>query len=451
MNLLRSVLPALLLLASAAHADDACLDGASRLADERALAALRVATEAACPCASYTGGRRNGRAAYQKCARAVLAADTSLRSACAKTAGTTEKTATCGTRKIACGRFGARHDAAPSCRVTPPGSCHAKPPRGTDTLCTGESHCADVVDWTAGTCDDVRQDGSYAAGARVMPWTKDSVATPGVPRDLPTVVWYPALPGSGAVDGLEGAVLDAPLDPAGAPYPVVLFSHGSCGYPEQSKFLTVLLATRGFIVVAPPHPGNTVYQFPACGSGPAQTASFQERPQDMVFVLNQILAAGQDPGSPFYGAIDGTRIAMMGHSFGGLTTYLTQAIEPRVKVAIPLAPAALGTVTLTVPSLTMIGEIDSVVNNDQTHGAYDRSVAPKRLVAVRGSGHYTFSDACFPSPDCNPPTTRTQDEAHALVLRYVVPFLEAKLLGDARYDAFLTAPPLAGVTVESTP
>lgn len=56
------------------------------------------------------------------------------------------------------------------------------------------------------------------------------------------------------------------------------------------------------------------------------------------------------------------------------------------------------------------------------------------------TGHYAFSDACFPSPDCNPPVTATQDEAHALVLRWVMPFLERYLAGRASAGPFFLAP-----------
>src|SRR5262249_19130614 len=157
---------------------------------------------------------------------------------------------------------------------------------------------------------------------------------------------------------------------------------GSCGFPAQSVFLTSLLATHGFIVIAPPHPGNTLSDFPSCGTFQAQVSSAQERPQDMIFVLDQILAADADPGSDFFGLVDETAIAMTGHSFGGLTTSLVQAIEPRVTAAMPMAPAAGPASMLTVPSLTMIGEIDSVVNNDAVRTAYAHSAAPKRLVEI---------------------------------------------------------------------
>jgi len=263
------------------------------------------------------------------------------------------------------------------------------------------------------------------------------------------VIWYPTTKGAGPINGTYGAVVDAPLDNSGGPYPLVLFSHGSCGYPYQSTFLHPLLASYGFIIVAPPHPGNTIFELPACGTPANQAASFVERPQDMVFVLDQMLAANADSGSPFFGSIDADKIAMTGHSFGGLTTYLVQAIEPRVKVAIPMAPATGATSALTVPSLTMLGQIDAVVNVPGIRNAYTRSSPPKHLVEIANTGHYAFSNGCFPSADCNPPVTMTQAEAHNAVLRWQLAFLEVYLVGDPSYAPFLAAPPPPGFVLQS--
>jgi hypothetical protein len=104
-----------------------------------------------------------------------------------------------------------------------------------------------------------------------------------------------------------------------------------------------------------------------------------------------------------------------------------------------------------VPSLALIGEIDSVVNNTSTRTAYASSSAPKRLVEIRDAGHYAFSGGCFGGPDCNPPLTLTQDEAHDAVLRYAVPFLETELNGDAAWAPLLESPPSPTFVVESEP
>ena len=460
---------------AAVAAEDACLTGASLLPDQRALATLRANTDEVCPCTSFSR-----RGPFQKCARDVLRgllADQTLRPACRRTAIAIDRGAVCGTTKVACGRFNPSAKTPLSCQVVKPAACtNGRHP------CAAQSYCADVVDWTASTCDDVRENGPYDPGARVVQLTKTSAATyctggtgdcntmpygPGCfcaaagdcasgvcetqQRVLNTSVWYPAPPGSGAIDPGLGGVLDAPLDVSGGPYPLLMFSHGSCGYPNQSTFLTALLASRGFIVVAPPHPGNTIYEILRCGTPRAQAASFIERPQDILFALDEMLAAGQDSGSPFFGAIDENRLGMSGHSFGGLTTYLTVPLEPRFKVAVPLAAAVFGSPVLTIPSLNMFGQIDSFVNLPAIRTAYENALAPKYLVEIANAGHFAFSNGCFPGPDCAPPVTLTQDEAHDAVLRWVVPFLEEYLAGDPGFAPFLAPPAGPGFVLHAEP
>jgi predicted dienelactone hydrolase len=230
-----------------------------------------------------------------------------------------------------------------------------------------------------------------------------------------------------------------------------MFSHGSCGIPTQSTFLLPQLAAHGFVIAAPPHPGNTLLDFPACGTPQAQVASAQERPQDILFVLNALLAANDAQLSPFFGAIDANRLGMSGHSFGGFTTYLVTAIEPRFKVAIPMAPFVGPAAPLTIPSLTMLGQIDSAVDDNAIRAAYASGAAPKYLVEIKNAGHYVFSDHCFPSSDCNPPATLTQDEAHDAVRRWVLPFLEVYLAGDASFSPFLAPITGPGFVFEATP
>jgi len=433
-----------------AAAQDACLTGASTLGDQRQLAALRQSIETACPCASFTGAPGANRGAYRSCAKARLEAalaGSTLRTECKRTGERLYKLATCGTDKIACGRFRESSTQEPvSCRIHKITRC-ADRARYEENACSDETHCADVVDWTAGTCIDPRAKGPFETGARHITFTKMSVVNPSEERALDTAIWYPTTQGAGPIDSLYAGVLDAPLDNSAGPYPLVLFSHGSCGYALQSTFLHSILASYGFIVVSPPHPGNTFAEFPTCGTPGAQVASAQERPQDMIFVLDQMLALNADSGSPFFGAIDPDKIAMSGHSFGGLTTYLVAAMEPRIKVAMPFAPAVPGLPMLTMPSLSILGQIDSVVNNTAIRNAYASALPPKALVEIEHAGHYAFSNGCFPSADCNPPTTLTQDEAHQQVLRWVVPFLRRYLAEDMSAEPLLDST-LPGVSVE---
>ncbi|MGH7788083.1 MAG: alpha/beta hydrolase family protein [Candidatus Binatia bacterium] len=430
-------------------AQDTCLGGASELADERALAALRTATEAACPCAGFDGA--GGRRRFRRCARAVVetaVGDATLRPECRARAQADVNGTACGTNRVVCGQLAA---AGPDCRLAAPAGRNQCADHGSidETACAAGARCLDVVEWTAGTCHDPRRPGPYGAGVRVVPMVKDSVNMPGTDRLLDTVVWYPAAPDAAPIDTVYDAVLDAPLNMAGGPYPVLMFSHGSCGYAAQSTFLMPVIASHGFVVIAPPHPGNTLAEFPTCGTPAAQGAAVQERPADIAFALDQMLAANQDAGSPFFGALDPERIGMSGHSFGGLTTYVSIARDRRYKVAMPMAPAVLGTPVVDIPSLSMLGEIDSRVNNAAVRATYENASLPKFKVEIGDAGHYAFSDACFPSPDCQAPVTRTQVEAHDLVVRWAVPFLLRYLAGDLSYEPLLAGPGPSGASVVS--
>ncbi len=446
----------LLFAGAAARAQDACLTGDSTLGDQRALESLAAAIDDACPCGDFDAPPVSGRRAYERCARGAVAQALragDLRPACRAAGVDLLRTAVCGTNRVICGRFDPGADAPIGCRLaSPAGRSVCRDHLSVqENACPDELRCADVVRWTAGTCSDVRRPGPYGAGAQVIHLVKDSVANPGQERDLDTVVWYPTAPGAGPIDSGYGAVLDAPVDLTNAPYPILMFSHGSCGYPQQSVFLTAYLATYGFVVVAPPHPGNTIFEFPSCGTPTAQLASFQERPNDIIFALDSMLEANGDSQSPFFGVIDPQRIGMSGHSFGGLTTYLVTAQDDRFRVALAFAPAVGANQTLKVPSLTMLGQIDSVVNVPAIRAAYEGSLPPKYLVEIGSAGHFAWSDGCFPSADCMPPATLTQDEAHAAVKRWVLPFLEKYLAGDPGFEPFLTPPGGPGFVFRAAP
>jgi predicted dienelactone hydrolase len=380
---------------------------------------------------------------------ALVAAE--LRIKCKGYANQINKGAVCGADNLeTCGYFDGDAKKPITCKAKKLGACVDK--RGAvASACDDETHCRDVIDWTASTCFDTRRNGPFAPGVRNITFTKPSEVDPQQMRALNTSIWYPAPPGSAPINGQYAAVVDAPLDGSDGPYPLVMFSHGSCGYPQQSLFLTAFLATHGFIVVAPPHPGNTIGEFPTCGTQSVQAASLVERPKDISFVIDQMLALDQDSGSPFFGAIDEDRIAMTGHSFGGLTTFLVARDDARIKVAVPMAPATPPNASFTLPSLLMLGQIDSVVNLPAARAAYDASASPKYKVEIKHAGHYAFSGGCFPGPDCSPPSTLTQPEAQALVRRWVLPFLKVYLVGDTSLAPLLASPAPPSVDLTSAP
>jgi len=293
---------------------------------------------------------------------------------------------------------------------------------------------------------DFTERGPLPVGRTTVSYVKASETT-GEPRRLDTLVWYPA-----AVAGEAGAVvIDAPV--AGARWPLIMFSHGSCGLPAQSPFYVETLASWGFVVAAPPHPGNQTTDDSCLGLAPSQVEdSFQNRVQDIRHVLDELLADAEDPGSPFYRRIDPRRIGMSGHSFGGQTTLRVAAVDDRIDGAVALAPAAppAGTV-VRAPAMVIGAELDSLTTFD---GAVRRSYAmlkgPRYLVELLDTGHCAFAVACLPSfcgTGCEPGTLTTE-QANDLTLYYALPFFLQYVAGNDRFAGDLkpgAEPPFAVV------
>ncbi len=314
---------------------------------------------------------------------------------------------------------------------------------GGDVNADGRAGAADVVGVLLGLRSPT-QAGPYGVGIKEITFTKTSVTMPGQQRALVTDIWYPGPPGTGPLPGHPGGKRDAPLADGVHALPLVMFSHGSCGFPQQSVYFTAVLASYGFVVAAPPHPGNTALD--QCGTPAAETDSFANRPADITFVIDTLLALNQDPSSFFYGAIDPSRIGMSGHSFGGLTTLRVSALDPRVIAGLAMAPVVRSiedeVASIRVPMMIQVGTADDLLADAEL--AYSLVGPPRYLLEIEHMSHDPFSDFC---PACDPSMVSLTD-AHLFVLRYAIPYLLHWVAGDGRFDAFLdtaAAPP--GVTL----
>jgi len=306
---------------------------------------------------------------------------------------------------------------------------------GGDVDADGRAAAADLVGVLHGRRSPT-QPGPYGVGLRRIAFVKKSVTMPDQDRRLLTDIWYPADPGTGPIDTRVGARVNAPLATGAANLPLLLFSHGSCGFPEQSVFLTSLLASYGFIVAAPPHPGNSSVELATCGLPDHLADSFVNRPADIRFVIDSLLALDADPTSFFYTAIDAARIGVSGHSFGGLTTLRVCAMDPRVIAGLALAPV-VGSIqdevrTIAVPMMIQVGTLDDLLGDARL--GYDLLEAPRYRLEIDRMTHSPFSDFCI---ECTPDTL-TPADAHPYILRYAVPFLLHWVAGDDRFDLFLT-------------
>jgi predicted dienelactone hydrolase len=290
--------------------------------------------------------------------------------------------------------------------------------------------------------------GPYAVGFTRRTFTKPSETT-GEPRALDTYIWYPAVAGSGSADG---AILsDAPM--ARRRSPLVMFSHGSCGFPGQSPFLTEALASWGFIVAAPPHPGNTTAELKTCDDDTAD--SFANRVADIQFVIDRLLAASVTDEPLLARRVDRRRIGVIGHSFGGQTALRVLAADRRVRAGVGLAPSnivGLG-LRITRPAMVMTGEIDSLTPFDQdARGAYGEPRGRRLLVELLDAGHCAFTIACLPQfcgAGCEPGAL-SLDDSHTATLRWTVPFILRYVAQKPAFGKFLRARGASpGVVVET--
>ncbi len=252
----------------------------------------------------------------------------------------------------------------------------------------------------------------------------------GQPRPLRTELWYPAAESArgAARDAYDfrdeapaelferltrttigvwaqDAVRDAPLADDFAPFPLLVFSHGKNGLRFQTASLMVHLASHGYIVAAPDHTNDTLWELLATGNldpgGIVQ--SLVDRPRDVTFVARTLA----EDGGPLGAAVDGRRYGVFGHSFGGAVSVMLAAAgsefhDPRVVASLPLAPAVrivdllgAGTAAKAVPMLILGGERDETTGyeNEQVFG-YQTAPAPRGLVGIIDAGHFSFTELC---------------------------------------------------------
>lgn len=239
------------------------------------------------------------------------------------------------------------------------------------------------------------------------------------------------------------SVADAPLSPAQATYPVLIFSHGYGGIINQNVIQMEELASHGYIIfsightfdaVATVFPHGRVVPYSETryellkqslldaqpllaqsqnAHDPAAKEHFLRHylaatplvsdcvdlwTQDTLFVLDQLeqMNRGNRP-SPFTGRLDLEHLGIFGHSLGGATACAVCAIDSRCQVAANMDGLQFGHVpsgSIRQPVMMMYGgasagENDCIYATNQ--GTYYELTAPT-------AAHFNFSDYSLISP-----------------------------------------------------
>jgi predicted dienelactone hydrolase len=371
-------------------------------------------------------------------------------------------------------------------------------PTGTDSsgaapTSTSDSDTGAAIDYTA--------PGPFVVG-------NTRFVLPAGDRSLQVEVWYPA-DAAAAADAAKGQpiaefVADGPdriafddllakLSPAGkigtrlqtssaldaaladgGPWPLLVFSHCHSCVRFSAFSIAEHLASHGFIVAAPDHTGNTLFDELAGNSADIGEEFLKVRRADLGAVIDAMLDAKSSVvPAPLLGMSDATRVGALGHSFGAATVGRLAQEDPRVRAAMPIAtpienPFFPGNkiADIHVPLLSILAEEDNSIGalgNNLIASNFKIANPPIRLVEVRDAGHWNFTDICgltdgF-SPGCGEGVRQTMpgeaftyldiEVGRGIARAYAVAFFDRYLRDAADAAAYLDAPdPADVVTVE---
>jgi predicted dienelactone hydrolase len=110
--------------------------------------------------------------------------------------------------------------------------------------------------------------------------------------------------------------------------PVIVLSHGLASRPGDFAEVGEHLASYGYLVIMPQHPGSDFQQAQDLLNGLSREVfdknEFLDRPKDISFVLDELERRNQNE---FSGRLDLTSVGIVGHSFGGTTALLVAGAE----------------------------------------------------------------------------------------------------------------------------
>ncbi|MCL6435628.1 MAG: alpha/beta hydrolase [Leptolyngbyaceae cyanobacterium HOT.MB2.61] len=174
-----------------------------------------------------------------------------------------------------------------------------------------------------GSLEDPRIPGPYFPQKQtitLVDTSRKSVANPpetapAQTRPVPTVLDGRVIP----VDiYLPERILPEPPGPA----PVVVISHGLGSNRNTFTYLARHLASHGFAVLVPEHPGSNSKQLEALVRGivseVAEPAEFIDRPLDITYLLNEIERQAESDLT-LKGRLNLEKVGVIGQSFGGYT------------------------------------------------------------------------------------------------------------------------------------
>jgi len=314
----------------------------------------------------------------------------------------------------------------------------------------------------------------------VDPSREDPFLENGTRRELMIRLWYPAsfdrpcqtaeytppavwsyfsqLMGLPLPAVATNSCLDAPV--ADGIHPVVVFTHGYTGTFTDYTFLFEDLASRGYVVASVDHTYEAIaVQFPDgrfvySGFGshlgkklledePSLTFALSVRLADLRFVAGELDRMNRSAISPFAGKLDTSRIAIAGHSMGGLAASVAVDRDARFKAGLIIdihdgyvPDAVVGTTR--APVFILASGREQWTENECK--LWDNLRGPRFAVNFTGAEHLTPSDAVWLAKGAVKAGTMGPDKTVTALREYIAAFLDANLRDMPFDDPRLTGP-----------
>ena len=274
---------------------------------------------------------------------------------------------------------------------------------------------------------------------------------PGKVADAPSIGQYRTFIRDGKTETtLSGkSTRDAAADASGAPYPLVIISHGYPGNRFLLSHLAENLASKGYVVASIDHTDSTYGDQGAFGS------TLLNRPLDQLFVLNEMAKLNaNDPGATLKGLVNADNTALIGYSMGGYgvvntvgggftstivgntlappngalaarqagTASHAASMDSRIKAAVAFAPwgwnrgfwDAAGLSGIKTPIFYLAGSVDDVSGYAPgVRNIYEGSVnAPRFLLTYENANHNAGAPIPAPKEALYPPAGVTSNPAN---------------------------------------
>ena len=333
---------------------------------------------------------------------------------------------------------------------------------------------------TENTATVPRPTGASDVGTRVVDLVDSTRDDPflreGTKRELLVRFWYPAallqdckpaeytspatwsyfsqLVGARLPDVKTNSCQDAAI--ANGAHPVVVFTPGYTGTFTDYTFLFEDLASRGYVVASVNHTNEaTAVEFPdgrfvksLFGSHlggtlrtdeEAYTSAVVARLGDLKFVVKELDRLNSTVMGPFAGRLDMSRVALAGHSLGGLTALLGVEQEPRFSAGIILDGVSpdRAVSAIEAPVLILIAGRDQWSVDECS--LWSNLRGPRLGVRLPGADHLAPSDAVWLARGMIKTGGLGPEKIIAVLRNYVAAFLDANLRGQPM-NSLLTGP-----------